>query len=101
MTLLALNTGLRRGELLALRWTDVEVGAKVITVTGTSAKSGHTRHIPLNAEAVTVLETWRALRKGDGLLSFGSQSNRRNGRSENAQHLGNTKSPRFESAMMH
>lgn len=76
MVLLAQNTGLRRGELLALRWSGVDLLARVLTVTGTSAKSGNTRHIPLNAEAVVVLETWRALRKGDGLL-FGHKDGRR------------------------
>jgi len=76
MVLLALNTGLRRGELLALRWADVDLTAKLLTVTGTNAKSGNTRHIPLNAEAVTVLETWRTLRKDDGLL-FGRRDGRR------------------------
>ena len=57
LTLLALNTGCRRGELFGLTWADVEGG--VVTVHGTSAKSGQTRHIPLNREAREVIRTWR------------------------------------------
>ena len=57
LTLLALNTGCRRGELFALTWADVE-GA-VLTVRGASAKSGQTRHVPLNREAREVINAWR------------------------------------------
>jgi integrase len=57
LTLLALNTGCRRGELFALTWADVE-GA-VMTIHGTITKSGHTRHIPMNREARDVLVKWR------------------------------------------
>lgn len=57
LTLLALNTGCRRGELFALTWADVE-GA-VMTIHGTSTKSGQTRHIPMNREARDVLRAWR------------------------------------------
>lgn len=57
--LLSVNTGLRRGELLALRWTDVNFREKLLTVDGGSAKSGDTRHVPMNSEALEVLEKWK------------------------------------------
>ena len=63
MVLLALNSGLRRGELLGLKWGDVNLGSKLITVTAATAKSGQTRRIPLNREAHEVLTAWREQHK--------------------------------------
>jgi integrase len=63
IVLVAMNTGLRRSELFHLRWEDVDFEAKWLTVQGVSAKNGQTRRIPLNAEALSTLETWRTLAK--------------------------------------
>ncbi len=59
LIVLALNTGLRRGELLALTWADVNLTTRLLSVRGATAKSGLTRYVPLNEEAVTVLQTWK------------------------------------------
>jgi integrase len=58
--LISLNTGLRRGELLALRWRDINFRLAVLSIQATSAKTGQTRHVPLNDEAVTTLKRWRS-----------------------------------------
>jgi integrase len=57
--LLSMNTGLRRGETLKLRWVSVDFDRRLITVEGRTAKSRQTRHVPLNDEAVRVLRNWR------------------------------------------
>jgi integrase len=62
LTLLALNTGMRRGELLALAWADVDLIVKQLTVRGRNAKSAQTRNVPLNSEAMRVITAWRELR---------------------------------------
>lgn len=58
MVVVALNTGLRRGELLGLKWANVNLTGKVLTVTAATAKSGHTRRVPLNTEAFDTLTLW-------------------------------------------
>ncbi|MDB6088300.1 MAG: hypothetical protein JWN85_1084 [Gammaproteobacteria bacterium] len=57
--LLSMNTGLRRGELLNLRWRSVDFNRQLLTVEGGHAKSRQTRHLPLNEEALSVLRRWR------------------------------------------
>ncbi len=64
--LVSMNTGLRRGELTALDWSDVNLPAKMLVVRAAAAKSGKARHVPLNAEAVAVLKRWKRQTGGKG-----------------------------------
>jgi integrase len=50
---LAIETGMRRGELLSIRWRDVDMTAPTIRILKT--KNGHPRTIPLTPKAVEIL----------------------------------------------
>jgi integrase len=76
MVLVALNTGMRRGELFNLKWTDINFVGRILTVSGRTAKSGKTRHIPLNDETFAVLQKWYEQRK-DSELVFPSYDGQR------------------------
>lgn len=58
---LALHTGLRRGELLALRWEDVDFRTGTLTVR--RSKHGEARHVPLNRVACETLLALKRERK--------------------------------------
>lgn len=76
LVILALNTGMRRGELFNLQWQDIDFQAKSLAVLGSGAKSGHTRHIPLNGEALGVLIKWRNQAHSKGLVFAGKGGKR-------------------------
>ncbi len=59
IVLVALNTGMRRGEIFNLRWSSVDFEKAYLEVAGPGAKSGQTRHIPLNNDAIGALKRWR------------------------------------------
>jgi integrase len=73
LVLLALNTGMRRGELFGLSWADVDLCNKVITIRAATAKSQRTRRIPLNAEALDVLKRWKGEGTPAGLVFPGDE----------------------------
>lgn len=56
---LSLETGMRRGELLAMTWEHVDLKARVIHLPGETTKSHTTREIPLNSRALSILRAWR------------------------------------------
>jgi len=76
MVLLTLNTGLRRGEMFNLRWEDVNIQRKTLTVHGETAKSGQTRHLPLNWEALAVLDAWHQQSPREGYVFPGKGGQR-------------------------
>jgi hypothetical protein len=76
--LLSINTGLRRGELLRLRWSSVDLNRRLLTVEGRNAKSRQTRHVPLNDEATIVLRNWRE-QTGDRAHLFDVATNYKKG----------------------
>ena len=57
---LAMNTGLRRGELFNARWSNVNwnLSTPVLTVRGSFSKNSKSRTVPLNENAARVLKNW-------------------------------------------
>lgn len=80
LVLVALNTGLRRGELFGLRWTDIKGG--VLHVAAATSKMRKSRHVPLNAHALAALAEWRRERgnviKLDGLVWTSMHASKKN-----------------------
>jgi integrase len=76
MVLLALNTGLRRGELFGLLWTDVDLHRNVLTVRASTSKGQRTRRVPLNSEARDAIVRWRKSGDGQGLVFQGDEGAR-------------------------
>jgi integrase len=64
---LAMLSGLRRGELFALRWKDIDEGARTLTVReavydgafSTPKTAAGVRQIPLSATALQLIADWR------------------------------------------
>ena len=59
----ALNTGLRIGEIFSLRWSQVDMEQRILTVF--APKTGKLREVPLNAEAHAVLRAWSHSRRNE------------------------------------
>lgn len=59
MVLLSLNTGMRRGNLLALLWGDIDLERRAILLRGSASKSGKTLRLPINNAAITTLTAWK------------------------------------------
>jgi len=54
---LAIQTGMRRGEILNLEWGEVDLAARRISIPARKTKSRRDRNIPLTARAVSLLES--------------------------------------------
>ncbi|EQB4364821.1 integrase [Vibrio parahaemolyticus] len=60
LVITTMNTGMRKGELLTLRWEHVSFPNRYLTIRSENAKSKKTRTIPLNDTVLNLLENWRA-----------------------------------------
>lgn len=63
----ALNTGMRKGEILNLKWSNVDFNNRVIIVEGT--KNGEIRKIPMNHKLTVALENVKKESKGEYVFS--------------------------------
>ncbi len=67
MAQLALNTGLRRGELFKLKWRAVDLTRQTLTVESDTSKSGKARTVGLNTVAISALTDWREKQENTGI----------------------------------
>lgn len=68
MVLLSMHTGIRRGELFGLEWSDIDLNRAMLTVRGSIAKTSKTRHIPLNPFILDVMRQWKSQTQGEGFV---------------------------------
>jgi len=68
LIILATETAMRRGELLRLRWADVNFTARVAHLAMT--KNGEPRDVPLSRRAIEVLQDLRASQSGQAAHVF-------------------------------
>ncbi len=53
IVIIALNTGMRKGEILSLKWQDIDIKEKFITLTDT--KNREKRYVPINETVIDTL----------------------------------------------
>jgi integrase len=63
IVVVALHTGMRRGEVLGLRWEDIDLQQRTIRVT--DSKNGEARTVPMTAAVHEVLQQHQQQRSGD------------------------------------
>ena len=73
LVVLALHTGARQGELLGLRWPDVDLNRSPPRVVFNDTKNGERRAAPLSERAVALLRERQRVRHVDTDLLFAGQ----------------------------
>jgi len=78
MIIAALDTGMRRGEMLALRFGDIDWQARRIVLRGATTKSRKTRVVPIGTTRLVAVLEWLRLdaeggRKPDEMLVFSNE----------------------------
>jgi integrase len=61
MIIAALDTGMRRGEMLALRFGDIDWTRRMITLRGATTKSRRTRLVPIGTARLLAVLGWLRL----------------------------------------
>jgi integrase len=78
MIVVALDTGMRRGEMLALRFADIDWNHGLITLRGETTKSKKTRLVPISTQRLKAVLEWLRLdadreKKPDETLVFSDE----------------------------
>lgn len=73
--LFAIETGMRAGEIVALRWEDVELDSRFLRVAGHAGgrkTDAAKREVPLSTEAIRLLNQLSEIRAGDKVFQIGT-----------------------------
>ena len=78
MLIAALDTGMRQGEMLALRFRDVDLPRGLITLRGQTTKSGKSRVVPISTDRLRDVLDWLRIdaeseQKPDEVLVFSNE----------------------------
>ena len=78
MIIAALDTGMRRGEMLALRYSDIDSQRRLIVLRGATTKSRRTRVVPIGTSRLLAVLEWLRLDadgepKSDNVLVFSDE----------------------------
>ena len=78
MIITALDTGMRRGEMLALRFADIDFGHGLIALRGETTKSRKTRLVPISTARLRAVLEWLRIdatgeKKADDALVFSNE----------------------------
>jgi integrase len=68
MVIVSLNTGIRRGALFSLQWSDVDLDKKILTLSGEYAKNSKLNYVPINNAALSAFQEWKNKTQGNGLV---------------------------------
>lgn len=69
----AIETGMRRGEILRLQWADIDYDSRTLFIPVT--KNGHSRTIPMTAKAVEILQELQGNDNADEYRPFPMSDN--------------------------
>ena len=64
IVIVAIETGLRRGELMSLRWSSVDLGRRQLRVDSLNSKTLKSRIVPLSSRAIATLAELRRNARG-------------------------------------
>lgn len=70
MIILAIDSGMRRGEIFKLRWQDIDFNNNLIRIIGTHTKTQRERIAPLSQRAKEELEKLKEITKGENPFPF-------------------------------
>jgi integrase len=71
--IIALNTGMRRNEILQLKWNKIDLDERILT---TESKNGVIRKIPINDELLNILSKLSFKREGSDYLFINPKTNK-------------------------